>query len=78
MRKQFLQEKTKDMVEFSTKKPAGCLNSIKQGLGVGKLLGMIEFAIWYMVIQVLSYGQSEYIQVSLFHIVNKINIYLLI
>lgn len=34
MRKQFPQEKTTEMVRFSTKKPADRLNSIRQGLGV--------------------------------------------
>lgn len=64
MRKQFPQEKTNEMVQFSTKKPRDRLTSIMNGLGVSVWTRTSSSRNWFAHYQVLSYGQSEYIRVS--------------
>lgn len=60
-RKQVPPEKTKAMVEFSTKSPSERLNSIRQGLGVSSHVQFMSF--YADKVQVLAHGQSEFVRV---------------
>lgn len=61
MRKQVPPEKTKDVLDFATKKPQDRLQSIVNGLSVAWLFSVYRFIILNEV-QVLAYGQSEYVR----------------
>ena len=60
MRRQIPPEKTKDVLDFATKRPRDRLESIKMGLAVCFIdyeCGVINK--WW---QVLAYGQSDYVR----------------
>jgi eukaryotic translation initiation factor 2C len=60
MRKQVPPEKTKDVLEFATKKPRDRLASIVNGIGVCSF--HVKVPPDLMSLQVLAYGQSEYVR----------------
>lgn len=63
MRKQVPPEKTKDVLDFATKRPDARLASIKNGLEVSPFpKSPVKHVADAHVLQVLSYGQSEYVR----------------
>ena len=63
MRKQVPPEKTKDVLEFATKRPEDRLASIKNGLSVRfNLPPLCRVCSVVFEIQVLAYGQSDYVR----------------
>jgi hypothetical protein len=61
MRKQVPPEKTKDVLDFATKKPHDRLQSIKNGLSV-RFESYYTYRLLTFHQQVLAYGQSEYVR----------------
>jgi eukaryotic translation initiation factor 2C len=62
MRKQVPPEKTKDVLDFATKKPEDRLASIRNGLSVSFILLRLCNMCLIFQTQVLAYGQSQYVR----------------
>jgi eukaryotic translation initiation factor 2C len=63
IRKQIPPEKTKDVLDFSTKKPLDRFNSIRNGLSVSAAATLYRlYTRAYGSYQVLQYGQSDYVR----------------
>ena len=58
-------DKVKEVLTFATKKPHERLASIRAGLGVSVLLSLALYPQCSRRLQVLAYGQSEYVRVSI-------------